>query len=57
MNHLDGHGRIHGNHCTTKEAVAIQLGRDVMELGIDPFLVMLVGEDNARRLWERHAES
>ncbi len=57
MNHLDGHGRIHGDQSTTQEAVALQLGRDLLELGIDPFLVRLVGEANARRLWERHAES
>lgn len=38
-----------------QEAVAIELGRDLLDLGINAFIVKLVGEDSARRLWERHA--
>jgi hypothetical protein len=38
-----------------KQDISIQLGRDAIELGIDAFLDRLVGEDNAQRLWERHA--
>lgn len=38
-----------------QEAVAIELGRDLLRLGIDPFITRLVGDDNAQRLWERHA--
>lgn len=38
-----------------QEAVALQLGRDCMELGIVPFLTKLVGDANVTRLFERHA--
>lgn len=40
-----------------KEAVALELGRDLLRLGIDPFITRLVGGANARQLWERHAYS
>jgi hypothetical protein len=39
-----------------RDAVAVQLGRECMEMGLLPFLERLVGEANTTRLFERHAE-
>lgn len=38
-----------------REAVALELGRECLELGIVPFLTKLVGETNVDWLFERHA--
>jgi hypothetical protein len=37
-----------------RDEVALQLGRDLMEVGLIPFLERLVGEDNTERVIERH---
>lgn len=42
-------------HQACREAVALELGRDCLELGIVPFLTRLVGEANVDYLFERHA--
>jgi len=34
---------------------ALQLGRDLMDIGLVPFLTMLVGEDSVTLVFERHA--
>lgn len=38
-----------------RDEVAVEMGRDLMEVGIGPFIKSLVGPDNANRLWARHA--
>lgn len=38
-----------------QEAVALQLGRDVMSMGLVPFLTKLVGKQNVITVFERHA--
>lgn len=38
-----------------RDEVALQLGRDCLEMGLVPFLERLVGPENTTRLFERHA--
>ena len=38
-----------------RDEVAIDLGRDLMKMGLVPFLERLVGADNTHRLFARHS--
>jgi len=38
-----------------RNEVAVDIGRDLLRDGLEPFLVRLVGEDNTTRVFERHA--
>lgn len=37
-------------HTDCAQEHALQLGRDCMEMGLEPFLIRLVGANNARQL-------